>query len=83
MSRLVKLVERFLRDPPDLDFESVCLVLEAFGFLEVRASGSHHVFRHPRGRIFVVPKLEGRRVRRTYLRRIVALLDLEGWYEER
>jgi predicted RNA binding protein YcfA (HicA-like mRNA interferase family) len=83
VSRLAKLVERFLKDPPDLDFESVCLLLEAFGFFEVRVSGSHHVFRDTRGRIFVVPKLAGRRVRRTYIRRIAALLDLESWHEER
>jgi predicted RNA binding protein YcfA (HicA-like mRNA interferase family) len=83
MSRLAKLVERFLKDPPDLDFEIVCLLLAAFGFLEVRASGSHHVFRDASGRMLVVPKLAGRRVRRTYLRKIVALLDLESWHEER
>jgi predicted RNA binding protein YcfA (HicA-like mRNA interferase family) len=83
MSRLAKLVERFLKDPPDVDFEIVCLLFKAFGFLEVRANGSHHVFRDARGRIFVVPKLAGRRVRRTYLRKIVVLLDLERWYEKR
>jgi predicted RNA binding protein YcfA (HicA-like mRNA interferase family) len=82
MSRLAKLVERFLKDPPEVDFEIVCLLLAAFGFRQVRASGSHHVFRDSGGRMLVVPKVAGRRVRRAYLRQIVALLGLEEWHEE-
>ena len=82
MARLRKLVERFLADPPDLRFDEVRGLLTAFGFIEVRASGSHHVFRNASGQMLVVPRSGGSRVKRTYVRRVVELLNLETWHAE-
>lgn len=82
MARLRKLVEKFLADPPDLRFDDVRSLLAAFGFLEVRASGSHHVFRNEAGAMIVVPRSGGTRVKRGYVRRIVDLLNLETWHAE-
>jgi predicted RNA binding protein YcfA (HicA-like mRNA interferase family) len=82
VARLRKLVERFLADPPDLRFDEVRSLLAAFGFVEVRASGSHHVFRDAEGRMIVVPRSGGWRVKRAYVRRIVELLNLETWHAE-
>lgn len=81
MARLRKLVERVLATPSDLRFDDVRSLLGAFGFLEVRASGSHHVFRDAGGEMIVVPR-SGSRVKRAYVRRIVEMLNLEDWYAE-
>ncbi|MFM6282651.1 MAG: type II toxin-antitoxin system HicA family toxin [Dolichospermum sp.] len=49
----------------------------AFGFEEVRSKGSHHTFRHEDGRIQIVPKKEGQKVKGIYIKQIVKLLRLE------
>ena len=82
MARLRKLVKRFLAGPPDLRFDEVRSLLAAFGFVEVRASGSHHMFRNAEGQMIVVPRSGGSRVKRAYARRIVELLNLETWHAE-
>jgi predicted RNA binding protein YcfA (HicA-like mRNA interferase family) len=46
MSRLEKLIEQFLRDPPEARFDDVWYLLTAFGFEEKRSKGSHHTFRN-------------------------------------
>lgn len=82
MSRLQKLVARFLADPPELRFEDVRSLLEGFGFEQDRSRGSHHVFVEVSGsRVIVVPTRGGRTVGRAYVRIIARLLDLEAWHE--
>ncbi len=78
--KLIKLVKRFLSEPPEVRFEEVRSLLEAFGFTEVRSSGSHHAFRNQNGQILIVPKSSGKKVKRTYIKEIIRLLDLEEWY---
>ena len=65
MSQLEKLIQLFLSHPVEVRFE------------EVRANGSHHTFRHEDGRIQVVPKKEGQKVKGIYIKQIVKLLRLE------
>jgi hypothetical protein len=40
MGKLEKLVEQFLNQPPEVRFEDVRYLLEAFGFEEKRSKGS-------------------------------------------
>lgn len=84
MNQLDKLVEKFLRKPPEVLFEDVAKVLEAFGY-EERSSvgGSHRVFVKPGRRPKVVPTIKGRRVKRAYITMIIDNLELEEWYEKR
>jgi len=81
VTRLRTLVDRLLADPPEALFAEIRMLLAAFGFVEVRSRGSHHIFRDRRGRMLVLPKLGGRKVKRTYVRRIVELLELEDWHD--
>lgn len=78
--KLIKLVELFLSEPVELRFEEVRALLNAFNFEEVRSKGSHHTFRDSEGRTITVPKKGGQKVKRTYIREIVSLLNLEEWY---
>jgi predicted RNA binding protein YcfA (HicA-like mRNA interferase family) len=82
MSRLSKLIEQFLRDPPQARYDDVRYVLETFNFLEVRAKGSHHIFRNGQGLTITVPKKGGKVVKGVYIRQIVILLKLEEWSDE-
>jgi predicted RNA binding protein YcfA (HicA-like mRNA interferase family) len=77
MSQLEKLIQLFLSYPVEVRFEEVRRILTAFGFEEVRSKGSHHTFRHEDGRIQVVPKKEGQKVKGIYIKQIVKLLRLE------
>ncbi len=51
MTKLNKLIEKFLANPPEARFEEVQYVLEAFGFEEKRSKGSHHIFADYQGRM--------------------------------
>ena len=82
MSRLGKLVEQLLREPPEVRFEDIYYLLTAFGFEEKRSKGSHHTFRNADGIKITVPKKGGKMVKRTYVQQIVALLKLEEWANE-
>ncbi|MBD2690245.1 type II toxin-antitoxin system HicA family toxin [Anabaena catenula] len=77
MTQLDKLIQLFLSHPVEVRFEDVRRILIAFGFEEVRSKGSHHTFRHEDGRIQIVPKKEGQKVKVIYIKQIVKLLRLE------
>jgi predicted RNA binding protein YcfA (HicA-like mRNA interferase family) len=84
MNQLDKLVEKFLRKPPEVLFEDVAKVLEAFGYEErPSGGGSHRAFVKSGHPPKVVPTVKGRRVKRVYLQMIIDNLKLEEWYEKR
>lgn len=78
MSKREKLIAHLCSEPPEALFEDVKKLLLAFHFEEVRSSGSHHVFRHKDGRMIVVPKKSGSKVKRIYIRRVTDLLGLNN-----
>lgn len=41
-----KLFEKMLNSPKNIRFEEFILLLEAFGFVQDRVRGSHHIFVH-------------------------------------
>jgi len=84
MSQLDKLVEQFLREPPEVLFTDVAKVLEAFGYEErPSGGGSHQVFIKPGHPPKIVPTIKGRHVKKAYVRMIIDNLNLEDWYETR
>lgn len=82
MGKLAKLIEKCLRDTPELSYDDVYYLLTNFGFQEVSAKGSHHTFRNHEGQKITVPKKGGKTVKRNYLKQIVSLLKLEEWQDE-
>ena len=84
MSELDKLVEKFLRRPPEVLFDDVAKVLEAFGYEERPPSGGSHRFFAKLGhRGKTIPTVKGRYVKRRYVSMIVDNLELEEWHEKR
>ncbi|MCS7069239.1 MAG: type II toxin-antitoxin system HicA family toxin [Meiothermus sp.] len=77
MAWLEKLLEKMRRLPPEMRYEEVERVLRAYGFEEVRSSGSHHLFRHPDGRMLTVPKHRGQVVKATYLKKVLEAIGEE------
>lgn len=76
MGKLEKLIELFLRQPPEVKFADVLYLLEAFGYIEQRSKGSHHTFSDSDGKTIVIPKVSGQKVKRVYVKRIIELLEL-------
>jgi predicted RNA binding protein YcfA (HicA-like mRNA interferase family) len=76
MGKLEKLIQQFLNYPPEVRFEDVRYLLEAFGFVEIRSRGSHHSFRNEIGQKVVIPKKGGQKVKGVYVKLIVDLLAL-------
>ena len=56
MSKRDKLIEQFLRYPPEVQFDDVEYILGCFGFEEKTVKGSHHTFRNADGLKITVPK---------------------------
>jgi predicted RNA binding protein YcfA (HicA-like mRNA interferase family) len=84
MDQVEKLVEKFLRKPPEVLFKDVAKVLEAFGYEERPPGGSgHRFFAKPGHRGKTVPTIKGRRVKGCYVSMIIDNLELEEWYEKR
>jgi predicted RNA binding protein YcfA (HicA-like mRNA interferase family) len=76
MARLKKLIAAFLRNPAEVAISDVVRLLRAFGFSHRRGKGSHHFFW--RGDIQVsIPTTHGKTVKGVYVRRVIALLNLE------
>ena len=78
MSKLNKLIQKFLARPAEVRFEDVSYILDAFGYVEVRSRGSHHSFENMEGNVIVIPKKGGKLVKRTYIEQIIRLLNLEN-----
>ncbi len=76
------MVEEFLKRPPEVRFENVRYLLEAFGFEEKKFKGSHHSFRGSQGGKITVPKIGGQKVKGVYVQQIIELLSLEDWNDE-
>ncbi|MGK7879559.1 MAG: type II toxin-antitoxin system HicA family toxin [Crocosphaera sp.] len=77
MSKLEKLIQKILRYPPELSYNDVYYILTKFGFQEISAQGSHHTFRNDKRQKITIPKKGGQTVKRTYLKQIVKLLELD------
>ncbi len=77
-----KSCRRMLRFPPEMRVEEVEKVLRHFGWEERNRRGSHVVYCKGK-EILVVVEKRGRKVKTTYIKRIVERLNLEEWYEQR
>lgn len=77
MSRREKLVARIRARPPEADFSDVRALLEEFGWMMARESGSHVSFTKAGEYPIIVPKLKGRKVKRVYLEVICERLKLD------
>jgi predicted RNA binding protein YcfA (HicA-like mRNA interferase family) len=81
MSQLEKLIELMLRLPPEVRIEDIRKLYLFFGW-EERTGGKHStLFVSPDGRTQTVPTKGGRKVKTTYLKRMIEDLDLEAYYE--
>ena len=82
MSQIEKLIESFLRKPPEVSFANVANLLEAFGYEERHSgSGSHRVFIKLGCNPITVPTISGRRVKKKYIELLIEILGLEEWDE--
>ena len=77
MTRLDKLIDRIRARPPKADFSDVKTVLIAYGWERRRQRGSHVTFMKAGEYPIVVPLVQGRRVKRTYLVEICERLGLD------
>ena len=73
---------KILDSSPEVRFEEVRTLLEGLGFHEARSKDSHHIFRAELGRQLTILKIGGQKVKRTYIQKIVELLNLEDWKDD-
>jgi predicted RNA binding protein YcfA (HicA-like mRNA interferase family) len=63
--------------PSEVRFAEVRRLVERAGWVLVRIRGSHHVFKRPKGMIYVIPVHHGM-VKYAYVREIKRLIEEEG-----
>jgi len=69
-----------LRLPPEMRFEEVIKVLEAFNWQLINTEGSHFIY--AKGDVQITIVKHHSKVKRGYFREIVDILNLEEWYEK-
>jgi predicted RNA binding protein YcfA (HicA-like mRNA interferase family) len=79
VSRLEKLIQQFFQEPPEVRVEDARKILEFLGYEERRGGKHACIFRHPNGDMQTVPTVSGRKVKRTYVKKIVKLLKEAGY----
>jgi len=75
MTKRDKLVRKMLQKPSNLRFCDVKTLLDHFDFKNVRTKGSHHIFSN--GDLIISVPVHDNIVKRTYLEKIIKLLNLE------
>ena len=63
--------------PSDVRFSEIRRLVQKHGWTLVRIRGSHHIFRLPDGRIYVVP-VHRNKVKYAYVREIEKLVEEGG-----
>ncbi|AMA73441.1 type II toxin-antitoxin system HicA family toxin [Aneurinibacillus thermoaerophilus] len=56
MARIDKILEKMKNRPNGIWFEEIAIVLEYYGYIQVRSKGSHHHFRNQAGDVITIPK---------------------------
>lgn len=80
--RLVKLTEKILGNPKDVDFDDLLRLLEGFGFTcKPPSSGSSHYTCRKKGCPYIITIPKDKPVNKVYVKQVIKLLDLEDWYE--
>lgn len=80
MGRWEKLVDDICRAPvpTEASTRDVCALLEGAGWVLIRRGGRNYlIFESPTGAQLNVPMVQGRRVKRTYLKRACETLGLD------
>ncbi|HTE87081.1 MAG TPA: type II toxin-antitoxin system HicA family toxin [Dehalococcoidia bacterium] len=77
MPQLDKLVGRLRARPPEASFADVHQLLSAYGWSIANEKGSHVTFRKAGELPLVVVKLGGRKVKRTYIARVLERIGLD------
>lgn len=83
MAVLLKIVQRIINNPKDVNFNDVKRLLEFFGYesFQSKRGSSHYVFRKKGVPHICVPKKKPVNVH--YVKEIISILDLRSWYEEK
>jgi predicted RNA binding protein YcfA (HicA-like mRNA interferase family) len=77
VSRRKKLIDRFLHRPETIGISEIRQLLTDLGYEERSSPGSHCVFHRKGAYPICVPTVEGVKVKRFYVQRLVETLHLE------
>lgn len=75
MTKREKLVLKILQRPANMRVGDVKTLLDHFDFKNVRTKGSHHIFSN--GDLIISVPVHDKIVKKTYLEKIIKLLNLE------
>ena len=81
-----KKVKEILSKPVEMKFVDVKNIFEFFGYTLLKFNGSHACFinvilKDEKKRIYTLPTVKGRSVKKWYFNDIIKFLDLEEWNE--
>lgn len=73
-----KVYEKILAGSRNVRFEDVCRLAEGFGFSRDRTSGSHRIYRHPRGLMLNLQPDHGGQAKLYQIRQLLELVEENG-----
>ena len=73
-----KVYEKILAGSRNVRFEALCRLAEGFGFHRDRISGSHHIYRHPRGLMLNLQPDRGGQAKFYQVRQLLELVEENG-----
>jgi predicted RNA binding protein YcfA (HicA-like mRNA interferase family) len=77
VSKHEKRVKELLKLPPQMRFDDVEAILTHLGYKRTGGKGSHNRFENSLGQVIDTPTVNGRFVKRVYLKKIAEDLKLE------
>ena len=81
MSSFAKLIEKFVYRQNEITISDVRRLADNFDYAEKKKPGSECTFHRKGSYPFTAPTVKGRYVKRGYVKRIVAILGLEEYFE--
>ena len=78
MGKKDKLIDKLLKKPPEMRFDEIKKILENAGYKNVRAKGSHFIFKNSDDGKKVIIPTHNNRVKKCYLEEMIELLNLEN-----
>jgi predicted RNA binding protein YcfA (HicA-like mRNA interferase family) len=73
-----KVYEKILAGSRNVRFEDLCRLADGFGFHRDRVSGSHHIYRHPRGLMLNLQPGHSGRAKLYQVRQLLELVEENG-----
>lgn len=82
MAKIKKIIKKMINKPREMRFEQVEAVLTHFNLMrKKKTKGSHFIYINEENDLIISVPKKSKKVKGSYIKEIVDILNLEEWYE--